>query len=78
MNAAVVHGERYPAVAHLLAGLTGIDHSRAVLGVDVVDHAVLVGGGEGAVGASEGVGTEVDDFLLDLETLFLFELDRSN
>ncbi len=63
MYAAVVHGQCNPAVAHLGAGLTGVDHTRAVLGIDVVHHAALVGGGEGTVRASKGVGAEGDDFL---------------
>ncbi len=63
MYATVVHGQRYPAVAHLGAGLTGVHHTRAVLGIDVVHHAALVGGGEGTVRAPKGVGAVGDDFL---------------
>ena len=65
MNAAVVHGQRHPAVAHFLAVGAGEDDAVAVLGLDVVDHAALVGGGEGAVGAAVGIGAEGDDALLD-------------
>ena len=66
MYAAVVHGEGHTAVAHLVTDRAGVDHAVAVPGLDVVDHAVLVGGGEGTVGTAEGAGTEGDDFLLDL------------
>jgi hypothetical protein len=65
----IVHGEGDAAVADLVADLTEIDHPVAVLGLNVVHHAVLVGGGEVAVGTSKGVGAKGDDLLLDGQSL---------
>jgi hypothetical protein len=73
MRAAGVHGQRHAAVAHLVAGPAGVVHTLNVPRLNMVDHAVLIGGDKRAVGTAKRAGAKGDDFLLYL--LSLFHLD---